>query len=455
MINTSATLAGTLRRRNTPATTTGGAATTAGAAGAAAAGGTGYSQLLAAASQPLDTAGIARQAHTAAFHDVGTLVTGIRQQQAQINADAQARAREIQAASLGAAKYLQGLNLGHGLSDSLKQAAGDQSSLAAGFSGQLQQTVGDAGAKVSAALDQLHAPGGVPSTAAQAGNTVYGLGGLLPANAMLAAAPYAQQQADSAPGQLVGYGQQEAIGALGAGKQQAQRLDSQITTAQGKLPALEHGYLSDLTAAATKGRQDQIGNVIDLTKAGMPKTFGSASSGYFALDPTTGGVTQLTAAAPGTPVKPLIVGSDRQGRFALDPVTGKVTQLTAPVAGAPVKPIIFGSDKAGRFALDPTTGQLTQVTQPIKPAPKTLSPGKRAATLSGLFKDGVALAQQGMGKQILGKLVGRVPFPAAYQQLVTYFQGAGVTNDTTARRLALRALGAAGYPLPGAVDVTP
>lgn len=340
-----------------------GAPTAAGAPGAA----TPYSSLLAAITKPVDTAGILKTAHTQALQDTGSIVSALRGQQAADNAAAQQRAAEIGRASLGASKFLSSLNLGSGLQSSLTQAAGDQASLASGFSGQLQQDVGQQGSKVLSALQAIGAPGGVPSTADKAGNVVYGTGGLLPADAMLAAAPVLKSQADQAPAALIGQGQQEAVGAIGAGKQQAERLDPQIAAEAAKLPATEQKYVAQLTTAAEKSRQDAIGNVATAIKLQQAGDTAAATAAYRKAELANRKATLAeTKAARLAKQRDFTVTSGEKTRHDVAMETAATTKAS--------KPIIVGSDKSGRYELDPTTNTLVPLGPLSKPAKSTTKP---------------------------------------------------------------------------------
>lgn len=327
--------------------------------------GGGYSGLLQSASAPVDTRQILQTAHAQALQNTQAVTQGIQAQQAAVQQQAAQEAQNVQSASGAAAKLLQGLHLGSQLASSYQAAGKDQAGLAAGFSGQLQRTVGDESAQASKGLAALGSPGALPSTAPQAGNAVYALGGQIPANAMLANAPGAIAEAQGAVRGLVGYGQQQAIGTLGAGQQAANKLTPSILAAEAKTPALTQQYASQLLTAAEKDRQDAIGNAykaIALDQAGQKDAAEAAyqkaevgarlyatkvqDAHNVATENTTSthdaaieGIAQqnaTTSAARATAAanKPIVVGSDKSGRYAIDPATGRVQQVTKPVAGS-------------------------------------------------------------------------------------------------------------------------
>lgn len=207
---------------------------------------------------PIDTTGILNTARKQAGVDVNATVAGIRAVQDQDVKQAADRAGYVAGAAKGAAKFLTGLNLGGALASSYKAAGNDIAGLGAGYSGQLQHDVGAADTKLAGTLSRLGAPGGAPSTAGLAGNVVYGLGGKLPAEGLFSAAPVAVANENAATRALVGYGQQQGLGLIGAGQQAAERLQPQITAAEAKLPSLVNTYATTLTNAAEKSRQNAI-----------------------------------------------------------------------------------------------------------------------------------------------------------------------------------------------------
>lgn len=222
----------------------------------------GMGSLLRALQQPANTAGLQQQANQAAARDTNAMVQALRAEQDRINAQAAARAGQMQQAGLASARYLESLNLGGSLGDSLRSSAADQATLAQGFSGQLRDTVGGEAAKVQQGLQAIGAPGGAPNIGTdQAANVLYGLGGQLPANAMLQAAPFAEAQARQLPATLLGQGQTYAAGQLARGREQADTLSGKIAETVGGRAGLAREYLADLQAQAEKSRQNAISNV--------------------------------------------------------------------------------------------------------------------------------------------------------------------------------------------------
>lgn len=222
-----------------------------------------YAPILKRMMQPADTSGFRKQARADATADTQAQVGAFRQQQSQINQQAAGRARQINLAAIAASRQLAGQDLAGHLSAGIHSAAGDIAGLASGFSGDLRRTVGEQEAKVQQGLDAIGGPGGVPSTTEQAGNVVYGVGGQIPASALLQAAPFAEAATRAMPASLLGYGQQQAIGAIGQGREQAAQYDTDIASALAGRPKLERGYLADYTKAAQDQRKDQVDTVFD------------------------------------------------------------------------------------------------------------------------------------------------------------------------------------------------
>lgn len=356
-----------------------------GAATPAPSSGGGYSGLLQSASAPVDTRQILQTAHAQALQNTQSVAQGYQAQQAAIQQQAAQEAQNVESASGAAAKLLQGLHQGTQLANSYRSAANDQAGLAAGFSGQLQRTVGDESAQASKGLAALGSPGALPSTAGQAGNAVYALGGQIPANAMLANAPAAVAEAQGAVRGLVGYGQQQAIGTLGAGQQAANKLTPSILAAEAKTPALTQQYASQLLTAAEKDRQDAIGNAykaIALDQAGQKD---AAEAAYQKAE--------VGARLYATKVQDAHNVATENTTSAHNAAIESIQQQNANTSRerattAANRSIIVGSDKSGRYAIDPATGRRTLVTPPVKATPS-------ASSMTSLVKDTNAMVAKG------------------------------------------------------------
>lgn len=327
---------------------------------------------------PLDMAPIIRHAHAQALADTGAVIGQLRANQAAIDAQAAQRAQQATLASKGAAGFLAKLGLGPALEKSYVSAAGDQASLASGFSGELQRTVGNEGAQVAAAMKALGAPGGAPSSAAQAGNAVYGVGGALPANAMLAEAPSAVALANQGPTSLLAEGRQAALGTIGAGQQRAAQIDQQIGMEAAKTPALESRYVSQFTTSAEKTRQDTIGNVLKLAsqqstdayrqtqaqaRADALNATNAYRQGLLSHDAYTAETARINANLSASKVL--------RPSASLSKVRGIVVDSNGtPITGKDGQPIVVPG-----FTIDPKTGQ------PVK------APTVSATISSGLIND--------------------------------------------------------------------
>ncbi len=199
-------------------------------------------------------------AHTAAAGDIQPTIDAIVGQQHQIQADAANQARQIGAASNAAA----GMDAGIAPATlaSYRQGAQDLINFAHGFQGNLQNTaVGDATA-AAAALRNIGAPAGQMPTGAQGqalGNVLYGLGGVIPAN-VLETSGLAQAGAQrQLPSTTRAYGEQQALGALGAGSAAAGKLGQQIINAKAGEGAVAQKYLTQfLNANTAKQKQDAL-----------------------------------------------------------------------------------------------------------------------------------------------------------------------------------------------------
>jgi hypothetical protein len=139
------------------------------------------------------------------------------------------------------------------------------------YGSQLQgAATGEAGT-VQRTLDAL---GGGQTTGSQAGNlgqVLSGLGGLLPA------ASFTQTGANIAAGQrelpsaVIGAGNVQATGMLGAARTAAEAYNPQIATAIGSIPGLTQKYLTSLQEQAATNRQNAMTNLfkaMDLQQQG-------------------------------------------------------------------------------------------------------------------------------------------------------------------------------------------
>lgn len=223
------------------------ASSTAAAPSAASGKGTSAAQTAAASAKPITLNDLLKQARALAAADTQAQIQAIQNAQAQDRAAAAQRATDIiQAATAAAA--LQG-GIGDQTQAGYEQAAKDIAGFAQGFSGQLGDTATSAANDVLAKLKAVGAANLSPEAAAQAGtlpNVVYGLGGNLPASALLTGGTAQAAAQRQLPASTLGYGQQQAAGALGQGETQAQGLVQQILDAQAGKPKLAQSYLQNL-----------------------------------------------------------------------------------------------------------------------------------------------------------------------------------------------------------------
>lgn len=197
------------------------------------------------------------QARALATGDTQAVIAAIQAQQALYGRQAQDRAAQIGLASQAAAKYLGGV--GDTTAASYTDAAKTLAGFAQGYSGDLKQTATDAAASQQAQLAGLGAPAAGLKTStgetvqpASLANVLYGLGGALPANVLVTSGQALAGAQRQLPQATLGYGQQQAAGALAAGQQQADTLTPQILDAQGKLPSLALQYLSAIRSGQTQ-----------------------------------------------------------------------------------------------------------------------------------------------------------------------------------------------------------
>jgi hypothetical protein len=196
------------------------------------------------------------QAHAMAAGDTAAQVGAYKAQQNTYNTQAQDRANQINLASQAAAKFLSGI--GDTTAASYNNAAQILAGIAGGYSGDLKNTATDAAAAQLAQLAQLGAPAGSLKTATgetanpQAlSNVLYGLGGAIPANLLVSSGQAQAAAQRGLPASMLGYGQQQALGTLAAGQQQADTLTPQIIAARAGLPKLVQQYLTAIQSQQT------------------------------------------------------------------------------------------------------------------------------------------------------------------------------------------------------------
>lgn len=209
------------------------------------------------------------QAKALAAADTQAQVDAIRAQQDVYTKQASDRAGQVNLAAQAAAKYLTGI--GDATAGSYTDAAKTLAGFASGYSGDLRATAEGAASAQQQALAGLGAPAeglktptgpvGSPTSLA---NVLYGLGGVIPSTLLVTAGQAQAGAQRQLPAATLGYGQQEALGVLGAGAKQADTLTPNLLAAQGKLPALTQQYLS-----ALQDREHQLfGEKLDLAKYG-------------------------------------------------------------------------------------------------------------------------------------------------------------------------------------------
>lgn len=409
---------------------------------------------------PIDTRAIMQQAHAQALNTTRAITQGIQAQQQSLIAQSQQQAADAQKVGSAAANTLSGMDLGGKLSSAYRTAGQDQAGIASGFTGQLGQTVGNEAAQANRALAALGAPGSVQTNVGAAKNTVYALGGAIPANQLVAQAPLAVQNAQGAVKAAAGLGTQAAFGILGAGKQAAAKYAPQIAAAEAKLPALTDTYANRLLTQAQKSRQDAITDYykgVQLQQAGDKA---AADKKYH---------DSMVAARDAAVKEQQVRDAKMEAIASRNADTSREQANTARYRAhhpstSTRGPKIIGDDKTGHFQVT-TNPDGTITTTPLPGRlgkPVAATPGKTpgGTSTATIFKNAVTLAAKGFapkgGITLGNKTVGatQVPFARQFQVVLNYLVGSGI-KGAQAKRLALQAMGAGGYGVPGQVDVQP
>jgi hypothetical protein len=229
---------------------------------------------------------LAQQAQTLAQQAIAAQVAAIQQQQNQANTDAQARAQQINQASLAASQYVSGL--GTPTYNTYKDAATTLAGLSQGFSGQLQTDAGNQAAKVQADLAAAGSPQTAQNNGASLANVLYGMRGLQPASTLLNAGTAAASHENAVPSSILGYGQDLAAGALGAGKAAASALTPSILAARAQAPTLATQYLASLNDQATKQQTLAVQQALAQSLIGSRQTSAAQAAAKLKLAATQG-----------------------------------------------------------------------------------------------------------------------------------------------------------------------
>jgi hypothetical protein len=195
------------------------------------------------------------QASKLAASQIAAQVKAITDQQAAAHATASAQAAEINKAAQAAATFLSGL--GDRTQADYHAAVDQLGGLAGGYTGALRDT---AQASADAAQAQLAGISGntqqITNRGPDLANLLYGVSGAIPANALEVQGLGATAASRALPAAQLSYGQQQAIGEIGAGNKTADALNSQIATIRATLPTTTSTYLTQFEKTA----QDQITN---------------------------------------------------------------------------------------------------------------------------------------------------------------------------------------------------
>ena len=231
---------------------------------------------------------ILAQARTLAAQDTNAQVGALKAQQGVYNTQASDRAAQINLASQAAAKFLAGL--GDSTAGSYNNAATTLAGIASGYSGDLKNTATDAASQVQAQLAGLGAPAGSlkTSTGETANpealqNVLYGLGGAIPANLLVTSGQAAAAAQRGLPASTLGYGQQQALGTLAAGQQQADQLTPQILAAVAARPKLAQQYLSSIQQQLDNAQSQQVSQALAASLIGSRTASTKIAQGNLAL----------------------------------------------------------------------------------------------------------------------------------------------------------------------------
>jgi hypothetical protein len=208
------------------------------------------------AAAPTTLNSILAAARQMAAADTNAQVGTLTSQQDLLNQQGRDRAAQITAASQAAAKFLAGL--GDNTASSYNNAATTLAGIAGGYNGALQGTAQDAASQIQQQLAGLGAPADSLKTAtgqtpqpAALGNVLYGLGGAIPANLLVTSGQAAAAAQRGLPAATLGYGQQQAGGALASAQQQADQLIPQIEALKAGQPKLVQQYLTSIQSQLT------------------------------------------------------------------------------------------------------------------------------------------------------------------------------------------------------------
>lgn len=429
-----------------------------------------------------DPALLRSQATQQAKADIAAQLAAYHSEQNAATAAARRNAAQILAATKTAAKFL--TPLADQTARDYQNAVANQQGIAQGFTGLLRD---DAQAAADAAAAKAVAAGGsagqIHGQGASLANLLYGLSGKLPTDVLQVEGLGATAAARALPASTLGYGQQEAVGAIGAGQQAAAQYQPDIAKALASRPALEQQYLSQFQDAARQAQQDQLSNAFRLLSAQQaqqrltaPRVAGLSGGGLYSYDPTTGQV-QILREPQLTPTLRSIDGGIVQvnpdGSSSVvyqEPKQPKITQVGGDVVSinpdgtvtrlykganskAASKPQRIGSAATGYSWLYPD-GRIVPLQgkygKPSAGAYKIpVSVLNRAQTMAErAFNGGKTIGSGGLSLDLGGQ--DRVPYKTVLRQVRAYFIASGVPKKLAGPRAKQILLGV-GYtpPVPG------
>lgn len=346
----------------------------------------------------VDTAAINRAALGLTNQTIAPQLAGYRQLQQDALRQSQQQAGQINQAARAAASLPFIAGMGDAVAGDYRNAVAAQAGLAQGFTGQLRDT---AEADAAAAQRQAQAAGGsagqVQNLGAPLGNLLYGLGGKIPADVLQAQGIGASAAARALPSSLLGYGQQSAIGALGAGREAAAGFVPEIQKVLASRPKVLQDYMSALTQAAQDDRQDRIGNAFKALGLVQDQKDAAALADYregrLAVDKYTAdqlgayrnAQIQLDQQAQAS------LDAYRQGQLSLDQLQTDISRYNAQTARINAQTSRLGADTSGvsvyntsdgLYAYNQGTGQLTRL--PGQPQSGTKSGAPTTRNINGV-----------------------------------------------------------------------
>lgn len=363
------------------------------------------SQEVAAARAPID-AQAAAAARATASH--GELIKGLSEALASVQADVQPR---VDSAYSGASERQ--ATFAKGLSDGLRMKA---------------QTAGD---QTSAFLDTIGAPAGQhadPAVATAAGDTLYGLGGYIPASQMNREGAAYSAAAALLPGYARSQGQQDFTSNVFAGRDQQKQFDAQIAALAAGKPKLINDLYAQLQGLQVQKRATDVNQAIAISQ--LTGTVTPQAAALLGIPPGT--KTAAAAAAAAAASKPdaslskvfgYVVDSSGNPLLA----DGKLVQVAGAADGGPK--VSASLSKAFGYLVDTAGNPIIRngntVKLPKSATTRTFTPGQlqtyagKAYTIADDSHNGYDVTQAGTTTHI---------DPVSYQEALKRMRRQGIPD---------------------------